>query len=545
MTTPRQESVKWAKDLLAASNFLVLDLETTDKNPLVAEPVQISLIKSDGKTLMNMLVKPKGEINAEAIAIHGITLEKIGEGAPDFEDVYPMLKSLMDGQTIVVYNVGFDRAVLQETCKRLGLEEINTDDSKWQCAMLQYAQFAGDWNPLRRAYRWQKLSDACSFFKIEIKDAHDAAADTRMTLAMVKAMAAYQSELDKAFDEPAETTTADSPLGEIEDAAFDEAMESAIITTMIQTPPIDPNRDPAFMGRYFFPRKLNKIGVTRYEGADDQMVAETLEHLFFAIDLLQQGHLEMPSDKRQRYSFRTDRGLSPHNSARVVAFTDVRIPMFEGGDVQFGINMCNEWTTAAEIMRQAAAAIGDIEKYAQPSQEQHEAEKRQQMTQERPPTNGGQSSQQNQPARSTIQIGEHVCYLYESIGRYPNDILLSDLPNGARVAVAINQIERGVFTATKGVHQGTRSKIYDLSMPLPNPALKFIQKERLFEDSEKKFVNNPTVREPLEALGMSVGDLITGRGFLVAVISQSKGGERYLWPVGVEFTPDVVGDIEF
>ncbi len=61
----------------------------------------------------------------------------------------------------------------------------------WHCAMLQYAEYAGDWDDWHGNYRWHKLEAACRRSGIPDPDApaHSALGDCLRTLALVQYLA--------------------------------------------------------------------------------------------------------------------------------------------------------------------------------------------------------------------------------------------------------------------------------------------------------------------------------------------------------------------
>jgi hypothetical protein len=56
--------------------------------------------------------------------------------------------------------------------------------------MLQFAKFHGEINPRFGTPKWKKLEEAAVILGLEWQgDAHDAAADSKMTVQVIKAMA--------------------------------------------------------------------------------------------------------------------------------------------------------------------------------------------------------------------------------------------------------------------------------------------------------------------------------------------------------------------
>ena len=158
--------------------LLFLDLETTGLYD--AEIVQIGIIDQDGKVLIDTLIKPTIPIPESAQNIHGISDEMVA-GAPGFVDVYPRLAEVLTGQRVIIYNVEFDRGVLNHVCDIWALPHI---DFRTNCAMHLYAKYVGDWSSYWGDYRWQPLPYGD----------HTAAGDCLGTLRLLKEMAADEEE---------------------------------------------------------------------------------------------------------------------------------------------------------------------------------------------------------------------------------------------------------------------------------------------------------------------------------------------------------------
>jgi len=178
------DSVYWASDILER-DFVVLDTETTDKIENGGEIIQLGIIDKDSNTLMDQLIKPKGKISEGAARVHGITAKDVAK-SPTFADIYPQLQEILKDKIVVAYNAEFDRSILNNTCDLYGLEHF---PNTWQCAMLEYAKYNGEWQSKFSSFRWKKLTDAASRFNIVTDGAHDACADVRMTLQVMKRMA--------------------------------------------------------------------------------------------------------------------------------------------------------------------------------------------------------------------------------------------------------------------------------------------------------------------------------------------------------------------
>ena len=178
----RQNACRWAHRLLQKpDSFVVLDTETTGLYD--AEPVQIAVIRSDGSTLLDTLVKPTIPVSEGAARVHGITEERLKD-APRFSEVYPKLRAVVADLIIVTYNVAFDQNVINQACHAASLERLS---NVWECAMEAYAEFCGEWSDRHQSYTWQKLPGGD----------HSAIGDCRAALRIMQKMAAeYRAEWD-------------------------------------------------------------------------------------------------------------------------------------------------------------------------------------------------------------------------------------------------------------------------------------------------------------------------------------------------------------
>ena len=175
----RQQAVSWARDLLKRdpATWVILDTETTGLGT-DAQVIQIGVIDGRGNVLMdNVLVKPTKPIPSDATAVHHITNAMV-QTAPGFPDVLPQLREAVAGKLLVIYNAQYDMRLLMQSGKahnigiQLGIEGFT-------CAMLQYAEWVGEWNDYRGSFRWQKLQGGD----------HSALGDCRATLDVIRQMA--------------------------------------------------------------------------------------------------------------------------------------------------------------------------------------------------------------------------------------------------------------------------------------------------------------------------------------------------------------------
>ena len=166
--------------------FVVLDCESTGKDPHnKTEICEITILDTDGVPLLNSLVKPSQPIPDDVIALHGIDNDMVAN-APTFCEIYPEIARAISGQVVVIFNAGYDAALLDRLIIEHGLDM--PDFEPW-CLMKAYAdhmKFPGKFGN----YAWQSLSAACEQQGIEQdEEAHRSLADTTMTWRLLQKLA--------------------------------------------------------------------------------------------------------------------------------------------------------------------------------------------------------------------------------------------------------------------------------------------------------------------------------------------------------------------
>ena len=174
---PRTEG--WAR-WLDREDVLVVDTETTGRGR-DAEALSVAVIDTTGRTRFSEPVMPAGPVPAEATAVHGLTRAKLrAAGARGWPEHHGRVARLMAGAAeVLAYNAAFDRRLLRQTA---ALYELSLPQARWSCVMLAYA--AGG----RRS-----LAAAAEAEGVPVAGAHDALADARTTLDLIRAVAAREA----------------------------------------------------------------------------------------------------------------------------------------------------------------------------------------------------------------------------------------------------------------------------------------------------------------------------------------------------------------
>lgn len=179
----------YLRDIIKSGDFVVLDTETAD---LHGHVVQVAIIDSNEKTLLNRLVKPPEPISSGAASIHGITNEMVAN-AVVFSDVTvaDAIYEILSKYQVVGWNIGYDIRCLKLSSDHYGVKQLSSLLMKKPQIDLMTAystHVAKEWSDYHQDYRFQKLISAAAHYGISTNGAHNALADCQMTLAVMKAM---------------------------------------------------------------------------------------------------------------------------------------------------------------------------------------------------------------------------------------------------------------------------------------------------------------------------------------------------------------------
>jgi DNA polymerase-3 subunit epsilon len=151
----RTKAITWAMGVVDDPRVIYLDTETTGFGPR-AEIVDIAVVSAAGEVVLESLVQPTRRIPADATAIHGITNADVND-APAWCDLYEDLLRVLAGRRVIVYNVIFDRQMVNQACDRYDLAAPAAD---WECARRKYAGFYGNWDSGKRWDRFINIDIA-------------------------------------------------------------------------------------------------------------------------------------------------------------------------------------------------------------------------------------------------------------------------------------------------------------------------------------------------------------------------------------------------
>jgi DNA polymerase-3 subunit epsilon len=179
----RANAIAWANAVLSDPEAVFLDTETTGFPP-TGEVIDLAVVTAGGEILLDTLIRPLGPIPAESTAIHGLRDNDVAS-APGWLEVQGDLHRALAGRSVVIYNMAFDRKILEGNCDRFRLA---LPTATWECAMLAYAAYRGEHNDRTGTFRWHKLDQAARHFGVP-PGGHRALEDALTCLQVVRGMA--------------------------------------------------------------------------------------------------------------------------------------------------------------------------------------------------------------------------------------------------------------------------------------------------------------------------------------------------------------------
>ncbi len=193
-TNPRQEQIALKAREIIAKKPVYIDTETTGLTR-TDEIVEFSIVDHDGTELYSSLVKPSQKIPAEARRVHGIS-DQMASTAPAWPIQWPRIRTILYGRLIAAYNVEFDSRMMEQSYQKYNLpwrESLSFVD-----VLKLYSDYIGEYDPVRRSYRYFKLAEAGRHFNISLPNAHRSTADALLTRAVLHSIAGvpYQGRID-------------------------------------------------------------------------------------------------------------------------------------------------------------------------------------------------------------------------------------------------------------------------------------------------------------------------------------------------------------
>lgn len=173
-----------ANIIMKYKKAVVFDVETTGLNPEENAIIQVSACDINGNPLLNTYIRPgkeffEGEKLQQWIAAAKVNrIHPYGEEiaqAPFFAEVQKKIQKLFDeADLLIAYNGQFDMRFLSANGIRF------KEKTPYYDVMLAFAEYNGEWNDEKQAYKWKKLGECAVSFDYEF-NAHDSAEDVKAT----------------------------------------------------------------------------------------------------------------------------------------------------------------------------------------------------------------------------------------------------------------------------------------------------------------------------------------------------------------------------
>ncbi len=154
-----------ARNLLQM-NPLFMHSKTTGASEQT-EVVEIAVLDSAGKPLIDALVKPKRHIRPDATEEHGITDEMV-ESAPRWTEVLPEIEEILARKKVCVYDLEGELLALQNSCLNYNNRWALDNDSFFNVMDL-YSRFRNVRDPRSGALINYTLEDAARLMGIDIE----------------------------------------------------------------------------------------------------------------------------------------------------------------------------------------------------------------------------------------------------------------------------------------------------------------------------------------------------------------------------------------
>lgn len=133
-------------------------IDTTGLDPVNDEILRISVVDSDGGTVMDELCgTERVESWPGAQRVNLISPESV-EGKPTFAEIADRVNAVLgEADAIVGYNMGFDIGFLTQN-------GVDVPDVKRFDVMKAYAPVHGDWSDYKGDWKWCKLADCARHY---------------------------------------------------------------------------------------------------------------------------------------------------------------------------------------------------------------------------------------------------------------------------------------------------------------------------------------------------------------------------------------------
>ncbi|WP_396586432.1 exonuclease domain-containing protein [Bermanella sp. R86510] len=188
------DTKKIAQDLIVqgldSNGLVILDTETTglDTDDQI---IEIAIIDTSGRTLLNKLVQATKASNEFALKVHGLTEETLEEHGQPWSTIMPVVNAILETRPVGMYNAIFDERMLQQTCTAHGLSKPVKHQSIdiMELANRHFHEHL-EWDKGQSKFKRLSLAKCCEIAGIKFQgSAHRAIVDCHATLDLLKFIA--------------------------------------------------------------------------------------------------------------------------------------------------------------------------------------------------------------------------------------------------------------------------------------------------------------------------------------------------------------------
>ena len=169
---------------------IVVDTETTGLDPRQGHRIiELAAIELDGRRVslrrFHRYLNPEREIDAGAVAVHGLTYERLQNEAK-FADIAPGFLEFIAGAELIIHNAPFDIGFLNHELELIGMPPL-------QNAVVDTLKVAREMHPGKK----NSLDALCSRYEIDNahRSLHGALLDTELLAEVYFAMTRGQESL--------------------------------------------------------------------------------------------------------------------------------------------------------------------------------------------------------------------------------------------------------------------------------------------------------------------------------------------------------------
>jgi DNA polymerase-3 subunit epsilon len=145
---------------------LFLHSKTTGAMDL-SEVVEIAILDSSGKPLVDELVKPKRHIRQTATEEHGVTDDMV-DTAPRWAEILPKIEETLVGKKVIVYDFASELQALQNSYKNIHQRWI-FDSNNFYSLMDLFSRYRNERDPRTGAFLAYSLEEAACMVGLDIE----------------------------------------------------------------------------------------------------------------------------------------------------------------------------------------------------------------------------------------------------------------------------------------------------------------------------------------------------------------------------------------